>query len=454
MSLLKQFASNVNHAHWWHHDQPVVVAVSTGVDSMVLLDLLQRLRYVRPNIIVAHVNHQLRTASKEESRYLKQYCNEHQLTIEIGTWSKDDHPDSGVENAARQFRYTFFERVMKSHSSHILLTAHHQNDQAETVLMKLMRGGDIEQLTGIQTSRPFGNGQLVRPLLSFNKASLLQYAKQRQLTWYEDSTNQDDDVTRNRIRHHLLPMMQAENPRVIEKLTNYAEQLNAVTAADDWLLARQVERLRSNDGYDLNAFLQLPKVVQIRLIKWLGANRLGNDLVSDHQVHMIVQLLNNVDKPQGELKVNSHLKLVKTYGRFKLENSKNVVKKQFKINRIMVRLNHWYRINDRMTVGVFEPSIGDGLTAKQRFDFELHNSDLPLSIRPWHPGDKLTLTSGGHQKVSRVLINQKVPNADRKLAMVLVDQHDRILSVLGYKNAGMPVLNDGGSHRYRLLIKD
>ncbi|MHA8262528.1 tRNA lysidine(34) synthetase TilS [Lactobacillaceae bacterium Melli_B3] len=454
MSLLKQFASNVNKHQWWQASQPVVVAVSTGVDSMVLLDLLQRLRYVQPHIIVAHVNHDLRVESDQEARYLKRYCDEHQLTLAVGTWPKSEHPDHGIENAARQFRYAFFERVMQKYQARVLLTAHHRNDQAETVLMKLMRGGDIEQLTGIQPKRRIQTGQLVRPLLAFEKQTIRKYAEQRAIKWYEDRTNQADDVTRNRVRHHLLPMMQTENARVVDVITNYADQLNTTIEANDWLLKQQLEQLRSGDGYDLAAFLARPVVVQLQILKWLGANVRATSLITDKQARMLVQLLNNSDKPQDEFAINSQLTLVKTYGRFKLENSKNVVKKRVKINRIMVRLNHWYRISDRITVGVFEPSFPLEIATKSVVELMLLDDELPLSIRPWQHGDRVALANGGHQKVSRVFINQKVPNDERETAMVLVDRTDHVLSVLGYKNAASVHSATEHPHRYRLIMTD
>lgn len=101
---------------------------------------------------------------------------------------------------------------MGRHHAAVLLTAHHADDQAETVLMKLIRGGQLTQLQGILPEQPFAAGKLVRPLLPFSKEQIRTYAHEQQLTWYEDATNQNNDVLRNRIRHQVIPALKQENP--------------------------------------------------------------------------------------------------------------------------------------------------------------------------------------------------------------------------------------------------
>ncbi|MEJ6400186.1 tRNA lysidine(34) synthetase TilS [Nicoliella lavandulae] len=449
MGLLKQFASQVKNHHWWSAGQPVVVAVSTGVDSMALLSLLEQLRYQMPQIIVAHVNHKLRPASDKEEQYLRTYCTEHNLKLVVATWPIEAHPLTGIEDAARQFRYQFFKRIMDQFHAQVLLTAHHQNDQVETVLMKLIRGGDLAQLTGIAQQRTFGNGTLIRPLLTVPKRHLIQYATHHHVKWFEDQTNQDDDVLRNRVRHHLLPCLQKENPRINQAVAGYADQLNQLFTANRYWVQTALTTIRTDTGYDLNRFLTYPDSVQSELIQLINPTLVPLNI---KQVQMIQSVLANDEKPQREIMVNQHVQLVKTYGQFKLKNLKNVDKNIIKNKQIMVRLNHWYRINSRQLVGVFNTNSAVKKQGDQVVTLSLSRTDLPLIIRPWRYGDKLTLQSGGHQKISRILIDQKVPNADRKTAMVLVNAQKQVLSLLGYKNA---FLNPDGreSQPYRLMIR-
>ncbi|MBW1604775.1 tRNA lysidine(34) synthetase TilS [Lactobacillus sp. Sy-1] len=444
LSLRKQFARTVKQNHWWHSGQAVVVAVSTGVDSMVLLDLLQHLRIDVPKIIVAHFNHGLRTASKVEQEYITDYCKTHGIQLAVDNWPAELHPDAGVESAARKVRYAFFKRVMQANDAKFLITAHHQNDQAETVLMKLIRGGNLEQLRAIRVKRPFGNGFLVRPLLQFSKATLIQYAQEAGIKWYEDATNHDDVVERNRIRHQILPLMERENPQVINNITNFATQLSNLIDANQYMIQQLLERMKTANGYQLISFLELPMAIQNQLLKGIGLQLSQQPVLTDKQIKMVSKILNNAQKPQGRFTIGAHLMLVKAYDEFKLEFSKNVKKNAIKINRIMVRLNHWYRIDSGVTIGVFErqkaPKITDGRTT----DFKLGVACLPLVIRPWQSTDRITLKSGGHQKVKRILIDQKVASADRKKALVLVDQQNRVISLLGYKDSTFPIENSGG----------
>ena len=157
----------------------VLVAVSTGCDSMVLLDLLlQSQSRFDLQIYVAYVDHQLRPASKVETAFIKDYCHKSQLPLRMYTWPLAAHPAKGVEAAARKMRYDFFKRVMATEQLTTLLTAHHADDQAETFLMKLIRGGQLAQLTAIAPQRNFGAGkELVRPLLGFTKQELADYAQ-------------------------------------------------------------------------------------------------------------------------------------------------------------------------------------------------------------------------------------------------------------------------------------
>ncbi|WP_051533680.1 tRNA lysidine(34) synthetase TilS [Ligilactobacillus apodemi] len=122
--------------------QKVLVAVSTGVDSMVLLWLVQHLPpKLRPQIYVAYIDHQLRVQSQAETQFIQAYCEKSHLPLFVKVWQ--DHPKTGIENAARNVRYAFFNEIMQKEKILYLLTAHHGDDQAETFLMKLVRGGDI-----------------------------------------------------------------------------------------------------------------------------------------------------------------------------------------------------------------------------------------------------------------------------------------------------------------------
>jgi tRNA(Ile)-lysidine synthase len=144
------------------HDR-VLVAVSTGLDSMVLLHMLLEMNV---QVAIAHVNHGQREQSKDEELFIKNFAHENNIPIFI-----DYFTGEFSENAARQFRYDFFERIMREHNYTALLTGHHKDDQAETVFMKILRGARLFDIKGIKEKQPFANGELIRPLLKVTKRS-------------------------------------------------------------------------------------------------------------------------------------------------------------------------------------------------------------------------------------------------------------------------------------------
>jgi len=407
----------------------VVVAVSTGVDSMVLLELLQQLPLrQRPRIIVAHVNHHLRTQSRVEADYLATYCREHQLTLALADWLVADHPVSGVEAAARQFRYQFFTKVMNNYQAAAVLTAHHANDQVETYLMKLARGGDIAQLTGIAASRPFATGQLVRPLLTWSKATLREYAVQHQLTFYEDVTNQDVQLTRNRIRQRVVPELAKVNPQLLTHVAAYQQQLADLLAAKQQMVLTLLPTIQDSTAALVIAnWQQVPSQWQTAVLsEWLHTRT--SQLFSEVKLAPLVHWLQNLPRSTGVFQLNGTWELTKNSGIVDVTVMKKRGKKLMPCEKIMVDLDQWQKITATQVAGVFTKSSSD-----RAQPFWLRESDWPLMLRPWQSTDRITLKGGGHQTVRRILINQKVPVELRSQVMVLVSAQENVLWVVGYK---------------------
>ena len=232
----------------------VVVAVSTGVDSTVLINALLNSTKISPQqLIVAHVNHQLRGQSVEEEAFLRKWCDQNQLAFVSTRWPVNEHPQNGVEAAAREFRYEFFKQVMRKHDAQVLLTAHNADEQAESFVMQVIRGGWLSQLNGIPEQRPFAEGRLIRPFLKQSKQFLITMAKENHLTWYEDQTNQTNEFLRNRVRNEIIPAFRKENPRVVEHIEHFQSQLLEQTLLLDQIVLEKIEKLKKDDVFDLNA---------------------------------------------------------------------------------------------------------------------------------------------------------------------------------------------------------
>ena len=448
MKLVKWLASEVKHYHWWQPGEKVVVAVSTGVDSMVLLTLLEKLRNYRPNLTVAHVNHELRSASKTEEAYLRKYCRRRHLNLRISHWAKARHPRHGVEDAARQFRYRFFQRVMNESGASVLLTAHHLNDQAETILMRLIRGGDLNELTGIHRCRRFAGGQLIRPLLPIPKQRLRAFAIAHHVTWFEDQTNASLAMTRNRMRHLLLPRMKKENPRVLFHFGQFADQLTDLIKNDRDLNRRLLDSLKIQYGcwLKLSPLLRLPVNIQRGILTEFLSQFYPRVIVSPAGRSEILRLINDRSRPQGRLQLNHQFDLVKSYRQVGVTRS--LPSRPATQVRFSVHLNHWYRLLNGEMMGLFSRPVGKRVG--RQVCFARDQIRLPLLVRISRGNDRLRLKNGGHQKIRRVWIDQKIPNVERRKSQVLETQDHLILALLGYKEAVLPKSN---GKNYTLIVK-
>lgn len=437
MSLIQRLSQLNTTNRWWHPKETVLVAVSTGVDSMALLDLLQQVTD-GPRIVVVHVNHQLRQQSNEEEAFLVKYCQEHGLPLQVATWPKADHPVTGVEEAARQFRYRFFAEQMRQRQVTKVFTAHHQGDQVETVLMHLTRGGQLSELVGMKTNRHFSDGQLIRPLLSFSKAELTQYAVERHLTWFEDETNQQLEFTRNRYRHQVIPQLKLENPKAVEHIQDYATQIDEVLAALSFyiqplLKKATISQTKQRIEFDLDLLQQTMPSQPTIWLRELLINRLH---FTDINRNLLIELTNLVFAPSGkyaQISLPNGWIMVKNYDRLIFEFNPKINGQENQQNsELVVNLNKWYLDNCHNQFGIFSLTNIDGAT--KLGNLFLQASEFPLTVRPTKSGDVISV-KGGHQKVTRTLINNKVPKDKRNQILVLVSSQQEILAVLGVQVA-------------------
>ncbi|MEI7588685.1 MAG: tRNA lysidine(34) synthetase TilS [Chitinophagia bacterium] len=205
-----------------------LIAVSGGVDSMVLAHLMHA---NNAKITIAHVNFQLRgEESVRDENFIRDFAKKLNLPLQVhrvDTLKYAELYKMGIQEAAREIRYAWFESLLKKED--VLLTAHHADDQTETVLMQLFRGTGLHGLTGIPHRR---NDvlNLARPLLSFTKEQIKWYAKEQGLSFVEDSSNTKDDYTRNLIRNKIIPQIQAVYPHVNENIFSTAEKLKEAEA--------------------------------------------------------------------------------------------------------------------------------------------------------------------------------------------------------------------------------
>lgn len=378
--------------------QKVLLALSGGVDSMTLLDWLYHYQHqLGIDLVLAHVNHHQRIEADQEERGIRELAEAKHLPLKIAHFS-----GHFSESRARQFRYDFFEKIMKEEACSALVTAHHMDDQAETILMRLIRGSRPRHLKGIPLKQPFGQGVLIRPLLYFKKEDFPE------IFHYEDKSNQSLDYFRNRVRHRYLPLLEEENPQVTSALVNLGEDLS------HWHQALK-ELTKDLNPQDVTQFQKQSLAVQIYLLEEYIASfpDLQLSRAQFEQLHRIV-----VNKSNTQQVLKNGYEIYKDYHYFEIR----------KISR---------RTDDRLSEDLLQFGTIK-IVGAYRFLFGVEPSDSymeavplpsnhPVYVRPRRDGDRI-LINGHHKKVSRLLINQKIPLHQRN-NLVVLEQDKQILAI-------------------------
>jgi len=237
----------------------LVVAVSGGIDSIVLLNLLVRITNPS-NLTVAHFDHNLREDSARDAEFVKQFSDKLGVNVNIGR--AVDYPEGeNLESWARNRRYTFLESARESTNSDWILTAHNQNDQVETILMRVISGRVATKSFGI--AKIDSSRKLLRPLLNVTRKEIESCVKELELDFREDSTNAVLDRTRNKIRHQLIPLLVSDfNPRLLDTIGQVSSRL-ALDESYLWQEASKSDLLRQ---WSAEAFLELPFALQWRIL--------------------------------------------------------------------------------------------------------------------------------------------------------------------------------------------
>ncbi len=259
-------------------DDTIVLAISWGVDSMVLLDLVLH-SHKKENIIVAHLDHSLRWAESDWDRELvASICKRENILfevekIDIRNVAKSEK--SSLEAIARRERYRFLESIRVKYDARYILTAHHAVDQTETIIGNMLKWAKIRWLSGMNIV----SGYIFRPLLTTTKSDILEYAREHQVEYREDSTNMDTTYDRNRIRHDIIPVLESLNPSIhntFAELASYMQSLRDFLAdsVESWLRKSELESWKPNT-FLISDFVLLDPFFQSEIISYLYVRAQG-----------------------------------------------------------------------------------------------------------------------------------------------------------------------------------
>ena len=222
---ITEIASNLASAQIKVRAKRIFVAFSGGMDSTVLLHifhLLHKQGILSQPLIALHLNHRLQRDSDEWQTYCLNWCQTRNINC-ITSNADPGTMKSNIEALARTARYAFFKQHLEA--GDYLCTAHHQDDQLETFLLRLIRGSGLTGLTAMAKIMPFASGQLYRPLLNYNRNQIEQFARQEQLNWIEDPSNQSSDFDRNYLRHNVVPALKQRWPGITATTSRTTELL-------------------------------------------------------------------------------------------------------------------------------------------------------------------------------------------------------------------------------------
>lgn len=447
--LFQQFYQMIEDLKIAKNNHKIVVAVSGGVDSVVLLHLLMRIPDAnRPQLVIAHINHQLRAEATAEEVFVRGLAEHYHLPFYLHTWPVAKQPTSGIEEAARNMRYHFLHEVMNETTTDILMTGHHQDDQVETILMKLTRGSLLNQLTGIKLRQPFNTGELIRPLLSFSKEQIYDYAHHHELEYAEDASNQELTYSRNRFRNELIPQFKAENAQFNEHIEQFSSDLDDLLKIAEAPIQHALQELITFDSekclsFNQNAFLKHSKPMQRALLHKI-LHEIYQDSLIGYKANYIRLLQDWIisGAVNTELELSENRRSVKKYETivFYIYEGKNPVADQYNETYEITALSKWVQVSKneyfRLTeVDTQAVSWEETENALLISDDELY---LPLTIRHRLPGDRMAYQGlNGTKKIKDIFIDGKVPPQERDTAWIVEDANKKIIWLVNYRKMSL-----------------
>ncbi|WP_042147458.1 tRNA lysidine(34) synthetase TilS [Paucisalibacillus sp. EB02] len=444
-------------------DTTVLVAVSGGPDSMALLHFFKSIQVEwNLRLIALSVDHQLRgEESKEDLEYVEKMCQEWDIefigtSVDVMGYKKNEH--IGTQIAARKLRYDFFADQMKHLQADYLAFGHHGDDQAETMLMKMVRSADSRFFSGMPVKREFAGGVIIRPLLCVTKKELENYCQINGIVPRIDPSNASVDYTRNFYRIKVLPLLKSKNGNLHKTIQHLSESLEA---DEDFLqleakkMFKEVVQLEGNPitaTFKIDDFVSRASALQRRvyhlILKYLYHNDLPKDLSYVHEEQLLSLLAK--DKRNVQIDFPRHLKVEKAYNKLifyfqeaekKLPNFHEVLNVPGEVllpngNKLIARYQHEFTSQNENTYICLQSDIM-----------------LPLHIRTRRDGDRMSWKGlNGSKKLKDIFIDAKIPIQDRNSWPIVTDNNGDILWLVGLKKRD-PIPNQKSSSYIQLYYE-
>ncbi|RFS16752.1 tRNA lysidine(34) synthetase TilS [Emticicia sp. C21] len=443
--MLQSFLTYINEQSLFQLTDKIVLAVSGGRDSIVLLDLFREAKF---NFTVAHCNFQLRgEESDQDAEFVKELCASHGIPFRTTSFQTKDFAKTyklSIEMAARQLRYEWFEQLRQELDYQYIATAHHLNDSIETILLNLTKGTGIAGLRGILPKKD----SIIRPLLFAARTDIENYVGEKQLQWREDSSNASNDYQRNLLRNEVVPLLKKINPGLEHTFARNIERLQAIESN----FQNNLDTFKESVCKEENGALCL----KINIIQdWKSSSYLLEETLKEFGFNYF---------QSKEI----HQSLKKTSG-----------KTFYSATHTLIKDREYLIITPKQEKSFEEVFIEKGIQNIEYYDLFLHMSPAtkedwqaylnterkhnllwvdasklkyPLSIRPWQEGDWfIPLGMKGKKKISDFLVDKKVPLHLKKSTFLLCSSDD-IVWVIGQRTDERFKITDGTMEVVRVEV--
>lgn len=414
----------------WNKEDKIAIALSGGVDSIVLFHLLvTEYKDSYKELVVFHINHGLREESYEEAEFVERFVKDFDVKfykeeLNMSGLERDSH--TSEEMLARELRYQAFNKMAKLEGVTKLLTAHHKNDQVENILMRLLTGRSIDHSLAICEEIEMAGLTIYRPLLNSLKAELEEYAKEKNLHYYVDATNFDTDYTRNNIRHNIVPLLNDINSGSFDNLINFANYYQNInnnlkkailSNKDNYIFSRDEDKI----SLVKDKFLELNEEEMYFLLKDLITDELG---VFDIKQKAIFDVVSSLKKNSGNKSydLKNNLKIISQYETLYIHK----IEKKCYNDKIEIIID---KICENSVYEFYQNKFIISTDAKDS-EIGFNKSELPLLVTIKKEGDRVR-RGEINKKLSRIFIDEKVPKELRDTLPVIRNNKGEVLGVLG-----------------------
>ena len=415
----------------------VLVAVSGGVDSVVLLYVLRELqKSEKLSLAVAHFDHAIRADSAADAEFVRKLARSLKLRCyseraDVPAYAKAQK--LSLEVAARTLRYQFLERAAQAHNFHKIALGHTLNDQAETLLMRLLRGAGLEGLSGIPPVRPSGELTYIRPLIECTRDQIVAFAQAHKLSWREDPTNYDTTIVRNKIRHELIPTLKEYNPKVLEALGRAARLLGQAAQVLDCQAEQALPTLITSENtqelaLDLKGLVAMPEYLQALVLRRAIAR--VNPLCEPEAAHIEALLRWLSRRGAGELHLPAGVRVLRRHTQLIITTHLAAPPKRFEYlltvpGETVLREIGWRFVTRSLhphprPLSPLRERGARGVRGRVLLDADKIQGSLVVRNR--RPGDRIRLRSGT-KKLQDFFTDRKIPREQRDAIPLICDEN-------------------------------